>query len=270
MGAVLASFVPNGNWPVSGAFAGLGQASELHDLRLHQRHGSWPVASSTTTATSTAPARTSRWTSTATCWSRSDFDNSSFTPGCYGYLREHRRASDQVVFSNGNIAVDNFTFGVTAGNNVPEPGTAGLVQAYNWSLLSFDTPPQRLKPRADDGRLQLLGGHGPLHGGPLQHALQVRPDVRVARAPASLVLKAAGPAAHHEAPEDVGGAEARRPAARVGHERSELRRRVAAGSPPISRLRMRAFTCAAPCRVAVLDQAFRVEVVHQRAPAACW
>jgi hypothetical protein len=58
-----------------------------------------------------------------------NFDNNTFAPGFYGFQRDNADIY-QLVFSNASIAVDNFTFGVNGGgNNVPEPGSTGLVLA---------------------------------------------------------------------------------------------------------------------------------------------
>ncbi len=129
LGAVPTSFGANGSWPVSGAYAGLGQTTGFMTFAFTSGMnlaGGFinydPNLDGTTSLTALDI--------NGDVLESINFDNNSFTPGFYGFMRDDADIY-QLVFANANIAVDNFTFGVTrgGGNEAPEPGTTGLVLA---------------------------------------------------------------------------------------------------------------------------------------------
>jgi hypothetical protein len=129
LGAVPTSFGVNGSWPVSGAYAGLGQTTGFMTFAFTSGMnlaGGFinydPNLDGTTSITALDI--------NGDVLESLNFDNNSFTPGFYGFMRDDADIY-QLVFANANIAVDNFTFGVTrgGGNEAPEPGTTGLVLA---------------------------------------------------------------------------------------------------------------------------------------------
>jgi hypothetical protein len=129
LGAVPSSFGANGSWPALGAYAGLGQVTGFMSLaftsgmNLAGGFVNYDPNLDGTTSMTALDINGDVLESIA-------FDSNTFTPGFYGFQRDSADIY-QLVFSNASIAVDNVTFGVTAGsgNNVPEPGSTGLVLA---------------------------------------------------------------------------------------------------------------------------------------------
>jgi hypothetical protein len=128
LGAVPFSFGSTGSWPVSGAYAGLYQLSGSMTFMFGSgmnMAGGFINFNPNIDGNASLQALDVN----GDVLESIVFDNNTFTPGFFGFSRDTADIY-QLVFSNGAIAVDNFTFGVTAGGTgVPEPGTTGLVLA---------------------------------------------------------------------------------------------------------------------------------------------
>jgi hypothetical protein len=138
LGAVSTGFGSNGNWPVDGAFAGLGSASGYMSFTFGSAMN-FAGALVNFDALSDLRITVSALNADGDAIQTIVFNDSANPnpPGFYGFTSLGPTADIYgLLFSGGHISVDNLSFGLTqAGTGVPEPASTALVLASLGALV---------------------------------------------------------------------------------------------------------------------------------------